>query len=98
MNVRQVQVNMNMRKFDGPNPSMADRCFNQFNSSGSKYGYTQNLFPIVQGGTFKDLRKTSCEYITAKNAAGNAIGGLSVGEPEEMMYEITAIGVAKICL
>ena len=53
-----------------------------------KYGYTQNLFPIVQGGTYKDLRKESCEYIASKNATGNAIGGLSVGEPEAMMYEI----------
>ena len=53
-----------------------------------KYGYTQNLFPIVQGGTHKELRKESCEYIISKNATGNAIGGLSVGEPEAIMYEI----------
>jgi len=65
-----------------------DRCFQQFNSTSSKYGFTQNLFPIVQGGTFKDLRQQSCEYIISKNATGNAIGGLSVGEPEEIMYEI----------
>jgi len=65
-----------------------DRCFNQFNASGEKYGYTQNLFPIVQGGTHKELRKESCEYIASKNATGNAIGGLSVGEPEPTMYEI----------
>lgn len=65
-----------------------DRCLNQFNTNGDKYGYTQNLFPIVQGGTHKDLRKESCEYIVSKNAAGNAIGGLSVGEPEPTMYEI----------
>ena len=65
-----------------------DRCFHQFNSTGDKYGYTQNLFPIVQGGTFKDLRKQSCEYIASKGATGNAIGGLSVGEPEPVMYEI----------
>jgi queuine tRNA-ribosyltransferase len=65
-----------------------DRCFAQFNSTDSKYNYTQNLFPIVQGGTFKDLRKQSCEYISSKKATGNAIGGLSVGEPEETMYEI----------
>jgi len=65
-----------------------DRCFAQFNSSNEKYGYTQNLFPIVQGGIHKDLRKESCEYIVSKNATGNAIGGLSVGEPEPMMYEI----------
>lgn len=65
-----------------------DRCFNRFNSTDDKYGYTQNLFPIVQGGTFKDLRKQSCEYISSQNATGNAIGGLSVGEPEPVMYEI----------
>jgi queuine tRNA-ribosyltransferase len=65
-----------------------DRCFQQFNSSQDLYGYSQNLFPIVQGGTHKDLRKESCEYTHSKNAPGNAIGGLSVGEPEPTMYEI----------
>ena len=65
-----------------------DRCFNHFAATNDKYNYTQNLFPIVQGGTFKDLRKQSCEYIASKNATGNAIGGLSVGEPENVMYEI----------
>lgn len=65
-----------------------DRCLQQFNSTSSRYAYAQALFPIVQGGTFKDLRKQSCEYIAAKDATGNAIGGLSVGEPEEMMYDI----------
>lgn len=65
-----------------------DRCFDRFNTTEPKYGYTQNLFPIVQGGTFKDLRKQSCEYISSKEANGNAIGGLSVGEPEPVMYEI----------
>jgi queuine tRNA-ribosyltransferase len=65
-----------------------DRCFTQFNATQPEYEYTQNLFPIVQGGTFKDLRKQSCEYIASKKATGNAIGGLSVGEPEEVMYEI----------
>jgi len=65
-----------------------DRSFDQFNNTQDKYGYTQNLFPIVQGGTHKDLRKESCEYVASKNATGNAIGGLSVGEPEETMYEI----------
>ena len=65
-----------------------DRCFDQFTSTKDKYNYTQNLFPIVQGGTFKELRKESCEYIAGKNATGNAIGGLSVGEPENVMYEI----------
>jgi queuine tRNA-ribosyltransferase len=65
-----------------------DRCFDQFAATKNKYNYTQNLFPIVQGGTFKELRKQSCEYIASKNATGNAIGGLSVGEPENVMYEI----------
>lgn len=68
-----------------------DRCFRWFNGSQSKYGHEQNLFPIVQGGTFADLRKQSCEFVSSKNAAGNAIGGLSVGEPEEMMYEFTEL-------
>ncbi|CAN5723056.1 tRNA guanosine(34) transglycosylase Tgt [soil metagenome] len=65
-----------------------DRCFNRFTETPDKYGYTQNLFPIVQGGVHHDLRKISCEYIASKNATGNAIGGLSVGEPIEKMYEI----------
>jgi queuine tRNA-ribosyltransferase len=65
-----------------------DRCMNRFNETKDLYAHTQNLFPIVQGGTFKDLRKISSEYISSKNAPGNAIGGLSVGEPEDVMYEI----------
>ena len=65
-----------------------ERCFKRFNETDDKYGYTQNLFPIVQGGVHHDLRKLSCEYISAKQATGNAIGGLSVGEPTEKMYEI----------
>jgi queuine tRNA-ribosyltransferase len=68
-----------------------DRCFKQFDSTEPIHGYTQNLFPIVQGGTHTDLRKQSCEYISSKNATGNAIGGLSVGESEELMYEMTAV-------
>lgn len=68
-----------------------DRCFTRVNETPDKYGYTQNLFPIVQGGTYKDLRQQSCEYVASKEAAGNAIGGLSVGEPEEMMYDFTAL-------
>lgn len=68
-----------------------DRCFTRFNETEGKYGYSQNLFPIAQGGTYKDLRIASCEYIASKNATGNAIGGLSVGEPEEDMYELTAL-------
>lgn len=68
-----------------------DRCFTRLDETPDKYGYTQNLFPIVQGSTYKDLRKASCDYISSKNATGNAIGGLSVGEPEEMMYEFTEL-------
>jgi queuine tRNA-ribosyltransferase len=68
-----------------------DRCFERFNSTPDRYGYTQNLFPIVQGSTYADLRKASCEYIASKNAVGNAIGGLSVGEPDNMMYEFTQL-------
>jgi queuine tRNA-ribosyltransferase len=65
-----------------------DRCFERFHSTPDKYGHTQNLFPIVQGAIHHDLRRASCEYISSKNATGNAIGGLSVGEPEPVMYEI----------
>lgn len=68
-----------------------DRCFNRLAETPDLYGYTQNLFPIVQGGMYKDLRKASCEYISSKNAVGNAIGGLSVGETEPEMYEFTAL-------
>jgi len=65
------------------------RCCDHFDNTNSLYGYEQNLFPIVQGSTYKDLRKQSAEFIASKERAGNAIGGLSVGEPAEMMYEIT---------
>lgn len=68
-----------------------DRCFARLADTPDKYGYAQNLFPIVQGSTYKDLRVASCEYVSSKEAAGNAIGGLSVGEPMEMMYEFTAL-------
>ena len=68
-----------------------DRCIERFSSTPDKYGYTQNLFPIVQGGTYKDLREASAAYIASKGATGNAIGGLSVGEPTEMMYEYTEL-------
>ncbi len=66
-----------------------DRCFKRLAETPEKYGHTQNLFPIVQGGTYKDLRKASAEFIASRNAVGNAIGGLSVGEPTEMLYEFT---------
>ena len=65
-----------------------DRCIMQFSKTTGKYDYSQNLFPIVQGGIYPDLRKISCEFISSKQTAGNAIGGLSVGEPTEKMYEI----------
>lgn len=65
-----------------------DRCIARFNSTENKYGFTQNLFPIVQGGVHTDLRKQSCEFVSSKGAPGNAIGGLSVGEPMGKMYEI----------
>jgi len=65
------------------------RCIDRLDSTEPKYGYHQALFPIVQGSTFKDLRIQSAEYIAAQNREGNAIGGLSVGEPAEMMYEMT---------
>ena len=68
-----------------------NRCFNRFNETEDKYGYSQNLFPIVQGGIHQDLRMQSCEFISSKEATGNAIGGLSVGEPTEKMYEICAL-------
>ena len=67
------------------------RCVSRLAETPDKYGYTQNLFPIVQGSTYKDLRVASCQFISEINAVGNAIGGLSVGEPEEMMYEFTAL-------
>lgn len=68
-----------------------DRCVNHLIKLPEKYNYKQTLFPIVQGSTYKDLRKQSAEYIASVGAAGNAIGGLSVGEPAEEMYEMTAI-------
>lgn len=68
-----------------------DRCIKRFSETPDKYGYTQNLFPIVQGSTYKDLRTASAEYIASKNATGNAIGGLSVGEPTQEMYAFTEL-------
>jgi queuine tRNA-ribosyltransferase len=65
-----------------------ERCFSHFNSTPDRYGFTQNLFPIVQGAVYHDLRKESCAFVSNQQATGNAIGGLSVGEPEPVMYEI----------
>jgi queuine tRNA-ribosyltransferase len=67
------------------------RCCDHFDNSQPKYGYSQTLFPIVQGSTYKDLRTQSAEYIASMGREGNAIGGLSVGEPAEMMYETTEL-------
>jgi queuine tRNA-ribosyltransferase len=67
------------------------RCVKHMNDTEPLYGYEQALFPIVQGSTYKDLRKVSAEFISSMGADGNAIGGLSVGEPEEMMYELCAL-------
>ena len=68
-----------------------DRCIDRFNNTEPKYNYNQCLFPIVQGSTYRDLRQQSAEYIAERGTIGNAIGGLSVGEPHEMMYEMTEL-------
>ena len=67
------------------------RCIQRFDATEGLYGYEQALFPIVQGSTFRDLRVQSAEFIAAQGRAGNAIGGLSVGEPAELMYEMTEL-------
>ena len=68
-----------------------ERCLIQNEKSPFLYDYTQTFFPIVQGSVYKDLRLQSAEYIASKGAAGNAIGGLSVGEPAEEMYAMTEV-------
>jgi queuine tRNA-ribosyltransferase len=65
------------------------RCYDQMDATQPLYGYEQNLFPIIQGSTYKDLRKESAEVIAGYGTIGNAIGGLSVGEPDEDLYEMT---------
>lgn len=67
------------------------RCIKRIDSTQPLYGYGQTLFPIVQGSVYKDLRIQSAEFIAAQNQHGNAIGGLSVGEPHELMYEMTDV-------
>jgi queuine tRNA-ribosyltransferase len=67
------------------------RCCDRFDTTDPKYGYDQTFFPIVQGSTYKDLRVQSAEAIASFGREGNAIGGLSVGEPAEEMYEMTEI-------
>jgi queuine tRNA-ribosyltransferase len=67
------------------------RCIQRMDSTAPKYGYDQSLFPIVQGSTYKDLREKSAEFIASQDQDGNAIGGLSVGEPHEDMYAMTSL-------
>lgn len=68
-----------------------ERCIRRFNETEPLYGYKQALFPIVQGCTFKDLRQEAAKFVADKEAEGNAIGGLAVGEPTEVMYEMIEI-------
>ena len=68
-----------------------DRCLKRFNETEPKYGYQQSLFPIVQGCTYRDLRTQSAEFVAEKGCDGNAIGGLAVGEPAEVMYEMIEV-------
>lgn len=67
------------------------RCFDRFHATEPLYGYRQSLFPIVQGCTYKDLRQESARYVSEFNADGYAIGGLAVGEPTEIMYEMVEV-------
>jgi queuine tRNA-ribosyltransferase len=67
------------------------RCQDRFDTTEGKYGYSQSLFPIIQGSVYKDLRIQSAEFIAKQGREGNAIGGLSVGEPAELMYEMTEL-------
>ena len=71
--------------------SWLDRCIKRFNETEPKYGYSQALFPIVQGCTYRNLRKRAAEYVASKGAEGNAIGGLAVGEPVDVMYEMIEV-------
>ncbi len=68
-----------------------ERCLKRFNETEPKYGYSQTLFPIVQGCVYPDLRRKSAEHIANLPSQGNAIGGLSVGEPAEVMYEMVSV-------
>ena len=67
------------------------RCITRLNETEGKYGYEQTLFPIIQGSVYKDLREKSAHFIAEQNLEGNAIGGLSVGEPAEEMYAMTEL-------
>ncbi len=73
-----------------------ERCFTQFNNTSPKYGYSQSLFPIVQGNTFAELRKQAVAHVKTFDADGYAIGGLSVGETEQEMYEMTEVCTADL--
>lgn len=73
-----------------------DRCFTRFNATESKYGYSQTLFPIVQGNTYADLRKAAVAHVKTFDADGYAIGGLSVGEEEQVMYEMTEVATTDL--
>ncbi len=68
-----------------------DRCIKRFNETKPLYGYNQSLFPIVQGCNYKDLRQEAAKFVADKGADGNAIGGLAVGEPTEVMYEMIEV-------
>lgn len=68
-----------------------DRCIKRFNETEPLYGYRQSLFPIVQGCQYKDLRREAAKHVADKGAEGNAIGGLAVGEPTEIMYEMIEV-------
>ena len=68
-----------------------DRCIKRFSETSPLYGYDQTLFPIVQGCTYKDLRRDAAKYVTDKGADGNAIGGLAVGAPTGVMYEMIEV-------
>ncbi|HPV18897.1 MAG TPA: tRNA guanosine(34) transglycosylase Tgt [Prolixibacteraceae bacterium] len=73
-----------------------DRCFRQFAATSPEYGYPQSLFPIVQGATFPDLRWEAVKHVTSFGADGYAVGGLAVGEPEQVMYEILEVVTAGL--
>ena len=79
------------RKSMGLTHRWLDRCLRRFHETGAKYGYSQSLFPIVQGCTYRDLRTQSAEFVAEKGCDGNAIGGLAVGEPAEVMYEMIEV-------
>lgn len=79
------------RKSLGLTQRWLDRCIRRFDETEPLYGYRQSLFPIVQGCTFKDLRQEAAKFVADKGADGNAIGGLAVGEPTEVMYEMIEV-------